>query len=153
MQEFKKDLNWFSEFLSSTNVVFIIHEDTWQPINLYIDACNTGAGTLLDDESYHCEISRHIISVNHTICLLEELNAVVDLSIWAHKHSGILDHLLCDNAMAVSMFQAGYGKDQFIQACARQLWLLCATHDVTLAVGHISGDFLTASADAYVLSC
>ena len=50
--------------------------------------------------------------------------------------------------MAVAIFQAGRGRDLFIQACARELWLTCAAWDITLAVGHVSGTFLEDTADA-----
>ena len=93
-------------------------------------------------------MAKHIISDNHPICHLEVLNVVVALSIWAPKLICKLVHLFCDNAMAVNVFQAGCSKDQSIQVCARQLWLLCTTHDITLAVGHIVGEPLTASVDA-----
>ena len=42
-------------------------------------------------------------------------------------------------------------RDTFRQACACQLWLICATYDITLGVGHVPGDTLLQSADA--LSC
>ena len=57
-------------------------------------------------------------------------------------------HLYCDNEMAVNIFQAGHGKDTFIQACTRPLWFICATHYITLAVGHIAGEHFTSSAAA-----
>ena len=42
-QEFKKDLNFFSEILHSTNGVFKIHDDNRLPTSLYIDTFNKGA--------------------------------------------------------------------------------------------------------------
>ena len=57
----------------------------------------------------------------------------------------------CDNEMAVTIFKAGSGRDPFIEACARQLWLVYTFNDITLAVGHITCDLLISSADA--LSC
>ena len=56
--------------------------------------------------------------------------------------------MYCDNDAAVHIFQAGRGRDLFLQSCAHQLWLTCASHDITLAVDHIPGEFLTSSADA-----
>ena len=82
MQEFIKDLNWFVEFLPSTNGVFIMLEDNGQPINLFNDACNTGAGAVADDDEYHSKFPHHIIDGNHTICHLETLNI---LKTWASK--------------------------------------------------------------------
>ena len=44
--------------------------------------------------------------------------------------------------------QAGPGRDPFIQACAQQLWLVCGSHDITLAVGDIAAELLIFSSDA-----
>ena len=59
-----------------------------------------------------------------------------------------LEHLYCDNDTAVHIFQVGKGRDTVLQGCARQLWLTCAFHDITLTVGHIPGKLLTSSANA-----
>ena len=48
----------------------------------------------------------------------------------------------------MAIFQVGRGRDAFIQACAREVWLTCAAWDITLAVGHVAGTMLEATADA-----
>ena len=60
-------------------------------------------------------------------------------------------HLFSDNSMAVAIFQAAKGKDIFIQSCAREIWLICASWDVTMGVGHIPGASISHTVDA--LSC
>ena len=60
----------------------------------------------------------------------------------------MLVHIFSDIAMAVAIFQAGKGRDAFIQACARELWLTCAVWDITLAVGHVPGTCLEDTDDA-----
>ena len=47
----------------------------------------------------------------------------------------------------VSIFQVGRC-DEFIQACASEVWITCATWDITLVVGHILGTHLSDTADA-----
>ena len=69
------------------------------------------------------------------------------LRTWTHKIQGRHVHFHMDNTMAATIFQLGRGKDTFIQACARKLWLICAHSDITLAVSHIHGVSLTLSAD------
>ena len=39
-------------------------------------------------------------------------------------------------------------KESFLKTCAREIWLHCATWDVTLVVEHVSGESLTLTADA-----
>ena len=43
-------------------------------------------------------------------------------------------HIFMDNAMTAAIFQIGKGRDNYIQVCARQLWLICADLDITLRV-------------------
>ena len=51
-------------------------------------------------------------------------------------------------ATSVSILQAGIGRYGFIQACARELWLLTAQHGTTLMVEHITGEQLAGTGDA-----
>ena len=55
--------------------------------------------------------------------------------------------LYSDNTTAVAIFQAGRGRDEFIQSCAREVWITCATWDINLVVGHIPGLCLDGTAD------
>ena len=61
-----------------------------------------------------------------------------------------LVHLFSDNTTAVSIFQVGRGHDYFIHASAREVWLTCATWDITLEVGHVPGSLLSDTADALI---
>ena len=85
---------------------------------------------------------------NHQARGLNYFNAFAVGKTWEEKFTGKLIHLFCDNDTAVNIFQVGWDKDTYIQACARQPWLICASYDITLAVGHIADEWLTSSADA-----
>ena len=85
---------------------------------------------------------------DHPIYHLEAINAIATINTWAKLFSNRLVHPKCDNETAVTIFQAGCGRDHFIQACARQLLLTCTSYDITMAVGHIAGELLISSADA-----
>ena len=100
-------------------------------------------------QSYHVQLPQHLLTADVPICHLEADNATIKMWVTVFQHK--LVHLYCDNEMAVNIFQADCGRDPFIQACAQQLWLTCASHDITLAVGYIPGVLLTSLADA--LSC
>ena len=112
---------------------------------------SVGAGAVLADEAYHTEFPAHILLKKRPICHLEVLNAMVALITWVAKLCGKLGHLYCDNTTAVVVFHAGHGRDPFLQACARQLWFLCARHEITLGVGHMTRECLVELADT--LSC
>ena len=105
-------------------------------------------GAVTKMAAYHAQFPPHIMSEGHPICHLEALNAVVAIKLWAPSFSNCLLHLFSDNAKAVAIFQAGRGRDCFLQPCAREIWLTCAVWDITLAVGHVPGDSLTGTADA-----
>ena len=86
----------------------------------------------------------------HPICHLEAVNVVAALKTWAQRLQGCLVHLHTDNNMAVAIFQLGRGMpaEAYIQACARELWLICVPADITLVVSHIPGESLTETVDA-----
>ena len=57
-------------------------------------------------------------------------------------------HLFSDSTKAVTIFQAGKGRDQFIQACTREIWLMFAGHEIILRFSHTLRMALEESADA-----
>ena len=50
--------------------------------------------------------------------------------------------------MVVAIFKAGRGRNSHSQACAREIWLARAIHNVTLTCTHIPGECLVNTADA-----
>ena len=145
---FKKDLQWFAEYLPSTNGVYIMHANIRVPVHLYIDGCSMGAGSIAECQAYHAEFPAYIINAEHLIFHLELINAVAASQTWVPQFCGKLVHLYSNYTTTVVIFQASRSKDRWIQVCARQLRLTCATYDITLAVGHISGEHLSSLADA-----
>ena len=67
---------------------------------------------------------------------------------WTRRYRGQLVHLFNDSATAVTIFQAGKGKDAFIQTYIRELWLACVQFDITLGVSHTLREGFTHVADA-----
>ena len=68
--------------------------------------------------------------------------------LWASHMVHKFIHLYSDNATAVVIFHAGRGRDEFIQTCAREVWIMCATWEITQVVGHIPGLCLADTVDA-----
>ena len=139
--EFKKDLHWFRMYAFTSNGVFIIDEDACQVVEIYVDACGK--------EVYHTTFPPHMLDQWHPICELEEaLNASMAIKLWAPNLAGRKVRLYSDSSMAVDIIQAGKGRNGHIQACAREIWLLCALHDIILTCMYTSGDSLVSTADA-----
>ena len=144
-----KYLSWFSAYLPSTNRVFIMHEDSQPPIPLFVEVCVVGVGAICWHQAYHIEFPTKLIGEEHPICHLETVNAVAALKTWAPQLKCCLVHLHTDNATATAaIFQLSRGRDSYIQSCTREMWLICAQADITLAVSHVLIESLTDSADA-----
>ena len=146
--EFKKDLAWFAQYLPTTNGVYIIHEDPRPVQHVYVDSSSQGAGAIFNKEAYHTLFPLSVLRQQRSICHLEALNAVVALKVWAERLTEQRVVLHSDSATAVAIMQAGRGRDPFLQACAREVWLIAARHNITLTVEHIPGEQLIESADA-----
>ena len=118
--------------------------------SLFVNACSTGCRGCTPTEAYHAHFPPSILQKDQHICHLEALNVVVVVvvKLWTPRLSHQLVHLYSDNATAVAIFQAGRGRDEFIQACSREVWITCATWVYTLVVGHIPGSCLADTVDA-----
>ena len=108
----------------------------------------SGCGALTVGRAYHTIFPPRVLRDNTLICHLEALNAALAIKLWAPHYMHQLIHLFCDNQATVTIFQAGWGKDAFFQACTRDIWQTCVQWVITLAVGHIPGGHLQETADA-----
>ena len=117
--------------MPSTNGVYVIHEESRSHIPIFVDACETGTGAICGHQVYHATFPAHMIHQPHPICHLEALNALAAVKNLDPTLHGALLHLYTDNTMAAAIFERGRGRDSFIQACARELWLVCTEHDLT----------------------
>ena len=86
------------------------------------------------------------LSINYgykglNIAHLEMVNILVALKVfcrqWAKKW--VLVH--CDNEAVVCVLQLGKAKDPFLGACARNVWLWAATHDIELIYVNVMGKY------------
>ena len=73
---------------------------------------------------------------------------MVDLKCWTPQLAAQKVVLHSHSATAVAIFQAGRGHNAVIQACAREIWCVCAINDINLNVVHTPGEQLIDSADA-----
>lgn len=116
--QFHKDLAWFDVFLLATNGLFLLHKEMHTPLQVYVDACPSGAGWVLWPQSYHIWFPTHVLTANPSICHLEALNSVVAHTIWADRLRGKLVRLFSDSNTAVMVFQSDRERDEFLQSYA-----------------------------------
>jgi hypothetical protein len=74
------------------------------------------------------------------IAYWEAINVLLALRTWAHILRNKKVCIMCDNQAAVSIFNTSRGTDMTLQAIARNIWLLAASHDMRLQFEHIPGE-------------
>ena len=139
--DFHKDLDWFLTFLPSFNGVTFIHKADIPNIHtLHIDASLTGLGGVWNQEVYATPIFI-FYDCDLKIVHLEMLNLVISLKLWAHKWAHFTVKFYCDNLAVVQVVTTGRTNDQWLALALRNIWLIEATHDITLNIEHIKGSY------------
>ena len=64
---------------------------------------------------------------------------LVALRVWGKLWTSTHVLILCDNEAVVQVMGNSRTKDPFLAACLRSIWLITATHDITITVKHIAG--------------
>ena len=134
--DFRRDLRWFSTFLSKYNgVSFYDHVKTHHLVEL--DACLSGLGGRWENLVYHLLLPHHCGNVG--IAQLEMVNILVAIHIFAsfcHRKSILIKF---DNAATVSVLHTGKARDPFLAAVARNIWMELAKEDIQAVYRHIPG--------------
>ena len=134
--EFKRDLNWFDQFLLLYNGVSIYgHKPTTEILEL--DACFTGLGGRWQNIVYHLPIDRGYANLG--IVQLEMINILVALHTFGSTWKGKRILVKCDNDAVVHVLNTGRTKDPYLGACARNVWFESALFDVDLQYIHVMG--------------
>ena len=77
--------------------------------------------------------------MQYDIAHLEMVNVVVALKIWGHLWANKRVEIRRDNRAVVDVLSFGRAKDPVLVTCARNVWLLSATYNVTVVVSHVAG--------------
>ena len=141
---FKKDLKFFQDLLPSITGVRII-DKTELPYQeeVELDACLTGCGATIGAQFYAEAFPDEVLAAEHIISHLELLNIVVALKVWGREWRGRRVKIYCDNSNACLAMQTGRSRDEFIQHCIREIFLLMARYDAELVAEHRPGEQLT----------
>ena len=146
---FQRDLQWFANFLPSyngRNLMEYAGIDTTD-LCLEVDACLTGVGGVFEHEFYHASIPSDIPLCQYHITHLEFLNILIAVKVWKHRFTGHHVRVNCDNMASVYVLNSGRSRYKFLLKCAREIWLLAATHDFNISAVHVSSQ-ANARADA-----
>ena len=144
--EFKLDVRWWSRFISVYNGVSMMLLEEWSAPDdiLSTDACLVGGGGWFGSIRgyFHTRFPSSIKSrfcSPHHISQLEMLTVVLASKVWCQLLAGKRIIILCDNESSVAAINHHRAKDEFLQLCARELALVCSTHDFQIRSEHISG--------------
>ena len=141
------DVTWFLAFLPLYNGVNLIKAETAQLV-AQVDACTSGAGGICAGVGFFSFLfPESITACQFAIASLECYNVLVACRMWMPSWRGLHVLLYPDNWASVCSLNSGVAEDPLIRACAREIWLLSAAHDVELVVKHRPGaDMHTADA-------
>ena len=106
---------------------------------IFVDSCLTGAGGVNEKAYYSFEYPPTLQTCNLSISSLEAFNILVATRMWATEMQSQQVMLFCDNSAAVAGVQSGTARDPLIRGVAREVWLLCALHDIDMEVRHRPG--------------
>ena len=134
--DFRRDLNWFLEFIPKFNgKAFISHYSISEEIEL--DASLQGLGARWGTQVYTIPI--HLGYENLSIVHLEMLNILVAIRVWGASWSGKAIRIACDNQAVVMVLNSGKTRDLTLAAIARNIFMTAAQFDIFLKTVHIMG--------------
>ncbi|CAH1239165.1 Hypp5742 [Branchiostoma lanceolatum] len=141
-RDFRLDLAWWDRFLHVFNGVSLIAPtlDTSPDEVVSTDACSTGCGAYSDGLYFHTRFPESLAQRHRDrIHVLEMLTIVVAARLWGSAWSHLRILVRCDNEACVHVLNSGRSRDKDLLTCARELWMLAATHTFELKASHISG--------------
>ena len=137
---FKKDVDFFLELLPQINGVKILDKSQLVAKEcIQLDACLTGCGAWCGTQYYGRTFPQHVTDAKHSIAHLEILNIVVAVKLWAKDWAGHRIDIRTDNTNTCIVIMNGKSIDPFMQACAREIYMVVAAHDIELNVIHTPG--------------
>ena len=132
------DIRWFRSYLRQFNGKAII-PDKYPVKIIEADACLIGMGAHDGVNCYAIPISEKLRE-SHSISRLECLNCLLAArTLLGEQERGKTVLIRCDNEASVYTYMYGRAKDSVMSACARGMWMLCATLNINLIVEHIPG--------------
>ena len=137
---FKKDLEFFLKLLPQINGVKIMDKSLLVPKDVIeLDACLTGCGAWCSSRFYGRKFPQFVIDAEHPIAHLELLNLIVAVKLWKEWWAGHRIEIRSDNMNTCLVIMNGKSIDPFMQAGARELYMVIAANDIELNVVHTPG--------------
>ena len=143
-RQMRKDIEWWIEFTEHFDGITIMPPGRWNAPDTVLssDAALQGGGGWSEQrcEAFHTKFpswltDRKDVFINE----LELITIIVALKVWSRdvEHKNILAY--CDNEVSVEVVNSGRAKNNFTQACLREICYIMATNNAMLKLVHISG--------------
>ena len=134
--DFKRDLNWFLNFILKFNgIAFIAHNPITEKIEL--ETSFQGLGAKWGRQVYSMQIP--LGYENMSIVHLEMLNILVAIRVWAPQWYGKAIQIACDNQAVVMVLNSGKTRDFTLAAIAQNVVMEAAQFPIFLKTVHIMG--------------
>jgi hypothetical protein len=139
--EFRKDVDWWVQFLPLYNGVSMMAIEEWsEPDEVFAcDACLVGAGGWCNGQYFHCSFPEFIQQDSLHINALELLTVIVCVKLWGSQWKGQRIVVACDNLVSVDVINSGRARDRFLLKCLRELLFLAASFEFEIRARHIPG--------------
>ena len=80
-------------------------------------------------------LDHHQLSIVH----FEMINVLLVLRLWGADLADSSIIIMCDNLAVVQVLNSGRGRDDFLLAVSRNIWLELALHNIDLEMQHVPG--------------
>ena len=147
-EEMKGDLRWFGEFARSSNGLVLIRPPPTKIWTIECDASLSGVGAFSPTHFYGRLLPPDVLAQDLPIVRIEAANLIVALKNLfppnPHEYAIVIN---TDNSTSQQVLSSGAGRDPFLCACAREIWLFAATRNTEVIVRHKPGkDLILADA-------
>ena len=129
---FYTDVLWFLKYLNSFNGVIRFCKDPVAYI-VHVDATLTHIGGVWGSRVYAVDIPFEGLAI--TQC--EMYNIVVAAKLWRLEWENKVVNIKCDNESAVVVCSTGKTRNELLNTCLFNLWLITAKYNIELRVSHI----------------
>ena len=140
-ESFKKDIRWWTLFMTEFNGVSYIPPLVWHEpdVTFSTDSCLTGCGGICGREYFHMSYPEEIMRRQHPIHALEMLAVLVAVRFWGKYCVGGKIQIYCDNESVVRVLNSSKTKDEFLGSCLREIWLEVSKWGFELRTIHLPG--------------
>ena len=138
--EFRKDIQWWMNFIQIYNGVSMIKTMDWSKVDQIFstDACLTGCGALCNNNFFHREFPDFVKQINLSIVHLECLAIMVAIKYWYCSWHGYKITIYCDNEAVCHVINSGKTKDSVLLNCLREITYVACINEFQLRAVHLS---------------